>query len=108
MKYTGSANFINAEINIKTRFTPSFLMVTAFNSTKRNSVDNDAGAKYLHFDLLADYSLSKRTNIYAVAVLQRASGTDSLGQSAVASITGFNPSSTNKQLGFRVALLHKF
>lgn len=108
MRYTGSANFINAEINIKRRFTPSFLMASAFNYTKRNSVDNDAGAKYMQFDLLADYSLSKRTDIYAVAVLQRASGTDSLGQSAVASITGFSPSSTNKQVGFRLALLHKF
>jgi predicted porin len=108
LKYTGSANFINAELSVKTRITPSVLLVSAFDYTKRNSVNDDGGAKYYQLDFEADYSLSKRTDIYALAVLQRASGRDSLGQPAVASITGFSPSATNKQLGFRLALLHKF
>jgi len=108
LKYSGSANFINAELNVSSRLTSSFLLASAFDYTKRNSVNGDGGAKYYQLDFEADYSLSKRTDLYALAVLQRASGRDSLGQSAVASITGFSPSATNKQAGFRLALLHKF
>ena len=108
LKYSGSANFINAELNVSSRLTSSFLLASAFDYTKRNSVNGDGGAKYYQLDFEADYSLSKRTDLYALAVLQRASGRDSLGQPAVASITGFSPSATNKQVGFRLALLHKF
>ena len=43
-----------------------------------------------------------------MSALQHASGRDSLNQSAVASISGFSPSTTSKQVGFRVALRHKF
>ncbi|WP_374193511.1 hypothetical protein [Trinickia mobilis] len=43
----------------------------------RNSVDGDGGAKYLQLDFGGDYNLSKRTDVYALAVLQRASGRDS-------------------------------
>jgi predicted porin len=108
LKYSGTANFINAELSVRSHLTPTFLLMSAFDYLKRNSVNNDGGAKYYQFDFGADYSLSKRTDLYALAVVQQASGRDSLGQPAVASITGFSPSATNRQAGFRLALLHKF
>ncbi|MFM0005122.1 porin [Paraburkholderia dipogonis] len=106
--YSGSASFTNIELNGRVRVTPSLLLGAAFDYTDRNSVRNDGGAKYLQLDLGSDYSISKRTDLYALAVLQRATGRDSLGQASVASIAGFTPSATNKQVGLRVGIRHKF
>jgi predicted porin len=106
--YSGTAEFTNLEFSVRSRLTPSVLLGTAFNYLKRNSVNGDGGARYLQLDFGADYNLSKRTDIYALTVLQRATGRDSLNQPAVASISGFSPSTTNKQVGFRIALRHKF
>jgi predicted porin len=106
--YSGTAQFTNVELSVSSRVSPTLLLGTAFDYTKRNSVDGDGGAKYLQLDFGGDYNLSKRTDVYALAVLQRASGRDSLGQPAVASISGFSPSATNKQVGFRLALRHRF
>lgn len=106
--YSGDANFTSAEVNVRSQLTPALLLGAAFDYTKRNSVNGDGGATYLQLDLGAIYSLSKRTDLYALAVLQRASGVDSLGQPAVASISGFSPSATDKQVGTRVGIRHKF
>jgi predicted porin len=106
--YTGNAIFTNAELGVRTRITPSLLTGVAFNYTQRNSVKGDGGAKYLQLDLGVDYNLSKRTDVYALTVLQRATGRDSLGQAAVANISGFTPSATDKQIGVRVGLRQKF
>jgi predicted porin len=95
-------------VNVRSQLTPALLLGAAFDYTKRNSVNGDGGAKYLQLDLGAIYSLSKRTDLYALAVLQRASGVDSLGQPAVASISGFSPSATDKQFGARLGIRHKF
>jgi predicted porin len=75
---------------------------------RRNSVKGDGGARYLQLDFGADYNLSKRTDLYALTVVQRASGRDSLNQPAVASISGFSPSASSRQVGVRIALRHKF
>lgn len=71
-------------------------------------MNGDGGAKYLQLDRGTIYNLSKRTSVYLLTVLQRASGRDSLGQPAVASISGFSPSTTNHQIGVRVALQQRF
>ncbi|NML30589.1 porin [Paraburkholderia antibiotica] len=106
--YTGTASFMNYELSVKSQVTPAFLVGTAFHYTDRSSVNGDGGAKYLQLDLGAFYYLSKRTDVYILTVLQRASGRDSLGQPAVASITGFSPSTTNRQIAVRVALQQRF
>ncbi|CAE6881389.1 porin [Paraburkholderia domus] len=106
--YTGTASFLNFELSVKSQITPALLLGSAFHYTDRNSVDGDGGAKYLQLDLGAFYSLSKRTSLYILTVLQRAIGRDSLGQPAVASITGFSPSTTDRQLGVRIALQQRF
>ncbi|HEY4296678.1 MAG TPA: porin [Paraburkholderia sp.] len=106
--YTGNAEFVSAEINASVRVTPAWLIGAAFDYTRRNSVNDDGGARYLQIDLGTVYSLSKRTDLYAVVVAQHATGIDSLHQAAVANISGFGPSSTDKQLGARIGIRHKF
>ncbi|WP_321803397.1 porin [Burkholderia sp. BCC1988] len=108
LRYSGNATFWNAELNVKQYVTPALLVGTAFDFTKRNSVNGDGGAKYLQLDVGAEYSLSKRTDLYGLLVLQRASGRDSLGQAAVANISGFTASTSDKQAGVRVGMRHKF
>jgi predicted porin len=106
--YTGSAMFTSIDLNVRYRATPTLQFATGFDYTARSSVKGDGGAKYLQMNAAVDYSLSKRTDLYVLAAAQRASGTDSLGQPAVASLAGFNPSATNKQVAFRLGAIHRF
>jgi predicted porin len=107
-RYSGNAAFTSVEIGVRHTFGPALTLGTAFDYTRRNSVDGDGGAKYMQLNLVADYSLSKRTDVYGLLALQRATGRDSLGQPAVASISGFTASATQRQLGLRVGIRHKF
>lgn len=106
--YSGNAAFTSTEIGLRHMFGPALMLGTAFDYTWRNSVNGDGGAKYMQLNLAADYLLSKRTDVYALAAVQRATGRDSLGQAAVASISGFTASATQRQLGLRVGIRHKF
>jgi predicted porin len=67
----------------------------------RNHATNQE-PKYQQLNLSAEYELSKRTAIYALAALQKASG------GAVAQIAGFDPSSDGKQVVGRVGVRHSF
>jgi predicted porin len=106
--YTGDATFNSAELSGRYFITPGLLAGAAFDYTQRSSVKGDGGAKYMQIDAGIDYFLSKRTDAYVLTVMQRATGRDSLGQAAVANISGFTASSTDKQIGVRVGLRHKF
>ena len=106
--YSGNAAFTSAEIGVRHMFGPALMMGTAFDYTRRNSVNGDGGAKYMQLNFAADYLLSKRTDVYALLALQRATGRDSLGQAAVASISGFTASATQRQVGLRIGIRHKF
>ncbi|MCC8456014.1 porin, partial [Streptomyces rochei] len=77
--YTGSASFMNFEFSVKAQLTPAFMLASAFHYTDRNSVDGDGGARYLQLDLGTIYNFSKSTSVYLLAVMQKASGRDSLG-----------------------------
>lgn len=106
--YTGNAVFTSAELGVRTMVTPALQTGIAFDYTRRGSVDGDGGAKYLQLDAVADYAFSGRTDVYLAAILQRASGRDSLNQPAVATIGGFTPSATNKQAVVRIGLRQRF
>ncbi|HEX7932608.1 MAG TPA: porin [Paraburkholderia sp.] len=108
LRYNGAAAFNNAEINAKYQITPSLLAGVAFDYTRNGGAGGKGGANYNLFSAGLDYFLSKRTDVYTVAVYEKASGTDSLGQSAVAQITGLTPSTTDKQMSLRVGIRHKF
>lgn len=106
--YSGSAMFTSVDLNGRYRITPMLQFAMGVDYIARSSVKGDGGAKYMQINAAVDYSLSKRTDLYVLAAAQRASGTDSLGQSAVASIAGFNPSATNKQVAFRLGVIQRF
>ncbi|AQH01428.1 porin [Burkholderia sp. KK1] len=110
--YSGNAYFNNVEVNFKYQLTPALLLGAAFNYTKGSDVDSVAGsnpgAKYYQGALGADYLLSKRTDVYVIGIYQKASGVDSTGAPAVASINNLTPSTSDRQSTVRVGLRHKF
>lgn len=110
--YSGTATFNNAEVNFKYQLAPAFLVGVAYDFTKGSSVSSalptvhNDGVKYHQFSIGADYYLSKKTDVYLIGIYQRASGIDSTGQQAVASITGVTAAAVNHaalvRAGFRV------
>ncbi|KWC91782.1 porin [Burkholderia cepacia] len=107
-RYTGDVAFNVAEIGAKFHLTPALLVAGSYAYTKSSSVMGKSGAKYNQFDLGVDYSISKRTDVYLTAVYQVASGHDSTGGNAVASIGFASPSSTNRQLVTVAGIRHRF
>ncbi|WP_454805604.1 porin [Paraburkholderia fungorum] len=108
-----TATFNNAEINFKYQLTPAFLIGAAFDYTKGSDVTEsngttNAGAKYYHGSIGADYFLSKRTDVYFIGIYQKASGTDSTNKPAVAAISNLTPSANDRQLAARIGIRHKF
>jgi predicted porin len=108
-----TATFNNAEINFKYQLTPAFLMGAAFDYTDGSDITTangttNAGAKYYQGSIGADYFLSKRTDVYFIGVYQKASGTDSKNQPAVAAISNLTPSANDRQLAARIGIRHKF
>ncbi|MBN3756548.1 porin [Paraburkholderia sp. Tr-20389] len=69
-----------------------------------------SSAKYNQFAVAADYSLSKRTDVYAWAAYTHAAGTqDASGTAAVAVIgSATGDSGSNKQATVTVGIRHKF
>ncbi|WP_254073949.1 porin [Burkholderia sp. S171] len=104
----GTATFNSIDGTLKYQFTPSFLLAAKFSHTHGSSVGSAGGATYNQFDFGTLYSLSKRTDLYATAVYQRASGRQSNGAPAVAAINVLTPSSTDHQAAIRFAIRHFF
>jgi predicted porin len=110
--YSGNASFNNVEVNFKYQLTPALLLGAAFDYTKGGGVESatgtNPGAKYYQGAIGADYYLSKRTDVYLIGIYQKASGTDSTGTAAVASINNLTPSTSDRQSTVRVGIRHKF
>ncbi|MBB5415811.1 porin [Paraburkholderia atlantica] len=105
---SGTATFNNAELSFKYQITPALLAGASYVYTRNSGANGVEGATYNQGSLGVDYFLSKRTDVYAIGVYQKASGTSSTGNAAVASINGITPSSNDRQAVFRVAIRHKF
>jgi predicted porin len=108
-----SATFNNAEVSLRYQFTPALLVGAMFDYTRGSSValasgTTDDGAKYYQGAVVVDYFLSKRTDVSLMGVFQKASGTDSKDQQAVASINNLMPSSSDRQGVVRIGLRHRF
>ncbi|CAG9199245.1 porin [Burkholderia vietnamiensis] len=73
--------------------------------TKGNGNNN---GKYHQVSLGADYSLSKRTDVYLVGAYQHASGKNSDGSDAQASIGSYGVAGTSSQEIVALGLRHKF
>jgi predicted porin len=107
-----SAKFNNVDAGVKWAVTPAFSLGAAYDYAKGNSVRTPGGSVgNQHFNqvsVLADYFLSKRTDLYAEGAYQIASGTSSTGTPAVANIGNAGDSSNSRQALVRVAIRQKF
>ncbi|AJW98511.1 gram-negative porin family protein [Burkholderia gladioli] len=105
-----SLTFDNFEFNALYHFTTAFYVGGMYTYT-RGHYDGSNGSSHPNwnqFGLMADYNISKRTDVYVQGVYQKVSGSTGtfLDQ---AYITGAdNSSSSNKQFVARVALRHLF
>jgi predicted porin len=105
---SGTATFNNAELNFKYQITPTLLAGVAYDYTRNSGASGVGSAEYNQASAGLDYFLSKRTDLYFIAVYQKASGTDSTGKEAVASINQLTPSTSDRQVAIRFAIRHKF
>ncbi|AEA65038.1 OmpC family outer membrane porin [Burkholderia gladioli BSR3] len=108
-----TAKFNTGEIGIKYKFSPTFYAGIGYAYTKGSAVGNGAGGSVgnQHFNqlgLIADYFVSKRTDFYAGATLQKASGISSTGAAAVANIGNLGDSSNTRQAYVRFAIRTRF
>ncbi|MDR5822692.1 porin [Caballeronia sp. LZ043] len=106
--YTGTAAINTVELNLRYQFSAALLAGVTASLTRSASVGGHEGAWYRQLGLGASYALSKRTTVYTTAVYQRASGIDSTGNAAVASISGLSPSATHAQTAVRADIAHRF
>jgi predicted porin len=109
-RYNGAAaTFNDIEVHGIYRFGPALSAALDYNYLKGNAVSGDIGDQTYHqAEVIADYLFSKRTDIYASATFQIASGTNSTGARAVADISSMGDSSNNRQALLRVGLRHRF
>jgi len=98
-----SARFTNYEFNGRYAFTPAFTLSGAYTYTDASL--EGVNPKYHQFTLQGDYSLSKRTDVYAEAAYQRVAD----GQGKVhAGINGVTASDSNSQAVATVGIRHRF
>ncbi|AOK26867.1 porin [Burkholderia ubonensis] len=102
---TPSVRFDNYEVNAKYNLTPALGLGAAYTYT--NAKQAGDGAHWNQFGLQADYALSKRTDVYAQAVYQRASGNTN---ASIFNGDNANPaiSSSINQTAATVGLRHRF
>lgn len=106
-----SLRFSNFEVNAKYQFTSAFYIGAVYDYT-RTSFNATSGAlhpNYQSVGLMADYNLSKRTDIYVQGAYQHAGGDKTGTVLDVAYVPGADGvSSSSSQLVFRAAIRHKF
>lgn len=103
--------FNNFEVNAKYQFTPAFFVGAAYTYT-RASFDATSGKLHPNYQsagLMADYNLSKRTDLYVQGAYQHAGGDKTGTVLDVAYVPGAQAvSSTSNQFVLRAAIRHKF
>ena len=108
MNYTGSTTLSTISASVRYNVTPAFNLGTSYDYTHGGSVGQKGSATYQQINVVAGYFLSKATEVYVTGAFEHASGTDSLGQPAVAVIGYLSPSSTDKELVFSLGIKHTF
>ncbi|RKP51940.1 porin [Pararobbsia silviterrae] len=107
-----NTHFNTGQFFMNYQLTPAALLGVGYNYTKGDG--NGVDAIYNQVSLGADYFLSKRTDLYALAGYQHASGQTISGETgeivaATASFADFgNDSSSNSQKMFMVGIRHHF
>ncbi|VWC95123.1 porin [Burkholderia contaminans] len=103
----GSVRTDNYEVNAKYNLTPALGLGAAYTYT--NAKINNGSTHWNQFGLQADYALSKRTDVYAQAVYQRAAK-NGIGASIYngSNLSDNLPSSSINQTAATVGLRHRF
>ncbi|MBN3858496.1 porin [Paraburkholderia sp. Ac-20340] len=108
-----SVKYNNIEVNGRYNFTPAFYVGAAYTYTQglRNTpasgTSNNLSAHWNQFGLLADYSLSKRTDLYAESVFQI--GANNQNGTNMAQINGTDtPSTSRAQAVVSAGIRHRF
>ena len=106
-----SLRFENFELNGKYQLTPALFLGAMYTYTRAsfNATSGNRNPNYQTVGLMADYNLSKRTDVYVQGAYQHVGG-DSTGTALdVAYVPGAADVSSNRsQLITRVAIRHKF
>ncbi|WP_321818183.1 MULTISPECIES: porin [unclassified Paraburkholderia] len=106
--FTGTEKYNTGRAFALYQFTPALIAGVGYAYT---AASGNTSAHYNQFSIGADYSLSKRTDIYAVGAYQKANGTqlvDGVRQSAQASIGSFGYNGTDTQTAVMLGIRHKF
>lgn len=115
-RFTRTAKFDSVGVLAMYRFTNAFRLGGGYSFTNVNApAANASGAKYHQFNLAAFYNLSKRTELYALAGYQKASGStlDAFGNvidatASVGDAANGMSSATNTQTVVRLGVSHVF
>ena len=105
-----SLKFNNYEINAKFDLSPAFYVgaMYVYTQAKYNTTLVHDKPKWSTFGLMADYSFSKRTDVYLQGAYQKVGG-DATGTSLdQANAFGGGSSANDKQVVVRAAIRHKF
>lgn len=108
-----TATFNNFEIHFKYQITPALATGLAYDYLHGSSINGQSPAKYQQGSGVIDYFLSKRTDVYLLAVFQHASGytANSTGTGVVPAVAAINiltASSNSNQFAARIGIRHKF
>ncbi|WP_206998570.1 porin [Trinickia mobilis] len=100
-----TVSFANYEVWGQYHLTEAFSVQGGYTFTMGKVDFNDARPKYNQLNLMVDYNLSKRTDVYAMSVFQRASGG---AKADIYQGVAGQESSTHVQTLARVGLRHRF
>ncbi|CAD6563371.1 porin [Paraburkholderia sabiae] len=106
-----SLRFQNFEVNAKYQFTPAFFAgaMYTYTHTDFNATSGKLHPNYQMVGLMADYYLSKRTDLYLQGAYQHVSGDKTQTVLDVAYVPGAaGVSSNSNQFVIRAAMRHKF
>lgn len=103
---TGAFRTDNYEVNAKYNLTPALGLGAAYTYT--NTKVDGGSSHWNQFGLQADYSLSKRTDVYAQAVYQRGAKGNAFGTSIYNGDNTTAASSSINQTAATVGLRHRF
>jgi predicted porin len=107
-RYTGTAAFNNYNVYASYFITPVLQFGASYNYLRGGSVNGKDSAAYQTINTGIDYFLSKRTDVYIMGAVMRASGVDSTQQAAVPYFVTMTPSNISTQVLARVGIRHKF
>jgi predicted porin len=103
-----SATLRTGELSVRYLTTRALTLSVAYAYTGVDTTTTLVDASYRQLSLGANYSLSKLTDLYLVALNEKAAGIDSTGKAAVAAMTFAKPSTSNAQTALMLGIRKLF